>query len=154
MSPDEYLSYSFLFQVYIALLIHKSVIAFSIGIQLVDGRLQRKVSIMCMSIFSSMTPIGVILGLLVLGSFDTGVKLFMSGILSAIATGTFLFVTFFEVLPHELSEVSNGKRGWKILFVLLGCLMVTGICMYESGGFHMEQKIGNDTLNIGFEYRL
>merc|ERR1712168_800533 len=105
----------------------------------------------CMGIFSSMTPIGVVLGLLVLGSFDTGVKLFMSGILSAIATGTFLFVTFFEVLPHELGG-DDGNKAWKILSVVIGCVMVTGICTYESGGFHRAEKIGNETLSVGFEF--
>ena len=140
-----------LYQIYIALLIHKSIIAFSIGVQLVDARLTKKVHTICITIFSVMTPLGVALGLLVLNSFDTGVKLFFSGILQAMATGTFLYVTFFEVLPHELS-IDDDKKTLKILFVIIGYALVTGICTYENR-FHKLKKIkpGNETVLIGLD---
>ena len=122
-----------LIQILIALLIHKSIIAFSIGVQLVDADLNTKVVLICLAIFAAMAPLGVGIGLLLLNSLDSVVKTFMSGILQGIATGTFLYVTFFEVLPHELNIEDN--KLIKIMFVMLGYFVITGICYFENS-FH------------------
>ena len=122
-----------LLQILIALLIHKSIIAFSIGVQLVDADLATKVVLICLAIFAIMAPLGVGLGMLLLNSLNSIVKTFMSGVLQGIATGTFLYVTFFEVLPHELNI--EDKKLIKICFVLIGYLVITGICYFENG-FH------------------
>lgn len=145
VKPEE------LLQIYIALLIHKSIIAFSIGVQLVEAELPRKTILICILIFASMTPLGVGLGVGVINSFDTGLKLFFSGVLQAIATGTFLYVTFFEVLPHELN-IEDDKKMLKIVFVILGYAMVTGICTYENQ-FHKFKKIkpDNSTFLVGLD---
>ena len=41
-----------------------------------------------------------------------------NGVLQGLAGGTFLYITFFEVLPHELNVPS--KRFWKVFFVIIG----------------------------------
>jgi zinc transporter 1/2/3 len=48
-----------------------------------------------------------------------------NGILQGIAGGTFLYITFFEVLPHELN--SPGNRMPKLLFVLSGFSCICGL---------------------------
>jgi len=121
-----------LLQLVVALLIHKSIIAFSIGVQLVDADLPSSTVLICLGIFGIMCPIGIGIGLAVLHTFSTVVRLFFSGVLQGIATGTFLYVTFFEVLPHELN-IEDDKKPLKILFVLLGYITITGICYYENG---------------------
>lgn len=118
-----------LLQLLLALLIHKSIIAFSIGVQLVDADLRTTVVLICLAIFSAMAPCGVGLGMLLLESLDKVVKAWMSGTLQGIATGTFLYVTFFEVLPHELNIVD--KKLLKIMFVMLGYFVITGVCYIE-----------------------
>lgn len=127
-----------LLQILVALLIHKSIISFSIGVQLVDADLRTKVVLICLAIFAIMAPLGVGLGMLLLKSLDSVVKTFMSGVLQGIATGTFLYVTFFEVLPHELNI--EDKKLIKICFVLIGYLVITGICYYENG-FHKATAV-------------
>ena len=127
-----------LLQILMALLIHKSIIAFSIGVQLVDADLRTSVVLICLAIFSAMAPCGVGLGMLLLNSLDSVVKAFMSGILQGIATGTFLYVTFFEVLPHELNIVD--KKLLKIMFVMLGYFVITGVCYYENR-FHKASGV-------------
>ena len=127
-----------LLQILIALLIHKSIIAFSIGVQLVDADLNTSVVLICLAIFAAMAPLGVGIGLLLLKSLDSVVKTFMSGILQGIATGTFLYVTFFEVLPHELNIVDN--KLIKIMFVMLGYFVITGICYFENR-FHKASNV-------------
>ena len=122
---------STLFQILIALLIHKSILAFSLGVKLLDGKLVPSAVVKGIVLFSSMAPIGMGLGLAVLSSFSSTVALFFSGILQGIATGTFLYVTFFEVLPHELN-ISDDNKTLKVLFVLLGFAVIAGICYYEN----------------------
>ena len=118
-------------EVFVALVIHKSIIAFSIGVQLVDAEISSKAVLLCMGIFSSMTPIGIGLGMAVLDSFNSVIRLWLSGVLQGIATGSFLYVTFFEVLPHELS-IANEKKPLKIAFVILGYAVITCVCYYEN----------------------
>ena len=50
-----------------------------------------------------------------------------SGILQGIAGGTFLYITFLEVLPQELNVQKN--RIWKICFILLGFICICGLLM-------------------------
>ncbi|XP_065671467.1 zinc transporter ZIP1 [Hydra vulgaris] len=119
-------------ELFVALVIHKSIIAFSIGVQLVDAKMSSSTVVLCLGIFSSMTPIGIGLGMAVLSSFNSlALRLWFSGVLQGIATGSFLYVTFFEVLPRELS-ISDEKKLLKILFVILGYVATTGICYYEN----------------------
>lgn len=119
-----------LLQILIALLIHKSIIAFSIGVQLVEADLKTSVVLVCLGIFAAMAPLGVALGLLMLKLADSAVKMFLSGVLQGIATGTFLYVTFFEILPHELNIVD--RKLLKIMFVMLGYFVITGVCYFEN----------------------
>lgn len=119
-----------LIQLLIGLLIHKSIIAFSIGVQLVDADLKSLAVLICLVIFASMAPIGIGLGVIVLDYSNDVVKKFSSGVLQGIATGSFLYVTFFEVLPHELN-IQDEKKPLKILFVLIGYSLTTAICYYE-----------------------
>ena len=46
-------------------------------------------------------------------------------VLQGITGGTFLYVTFFEVLPHELNQ--RGNRIMKLIFVLVGFLFMCGL---------------------------
>ena len=49
---------------------------------------------------------------------------FFFSVLQGITGGTFLYVTFFEVLPHELNQ--RGNRIMKLIFVLVGFLFICG----------------------------
>ena len=119
-----------LLQIVIALLIHKSILAFSIGVQLVDADLPSKTVLICLAIFAIMAPIGVGIGIGVLNSVKSTARLFFSGALQGIATGTFLYVTFFEVLPHELN-IEDNRKPLKIFFVLLGFLVIVVLVYFQ-----------------------
>ena len=126
-----------LLQIFIALFIHKSILSFSLGVKLVDGNLTSKAILICIVIFGAMAPLGVGLGLLVTHSFEVSIRLFFSGVMQGIATGTFLYVTFFEVLPTELN-IEDDMKPLKILFVLIGYILVTGMCYYENRFRHIK----------------
>ncbi len=105
-------------QIFGALCIHKTVLAFSLGLRLVQSRLSSQaVALLCI-VFSIMAPIGGFAGIAVVQLAQKKYADMVSGSLQAIACGTFLYVTAFEILPHELNE--KGNRLWKLLMLVLG----------------------------------
>lgn len=115
-------------QILIAVLIHKSIIAFTLGINVIQSRLRIRAIVECIVLFSVMSPLGVGIGMAI-DKFDKGVEVYLvSGILQGIACGTFLYVTFFEVLPHELN--SGKSRLLKLTCVILGFSLVSLLIMF------------------------
>ncbi|KAK7065421.1 hypothetical protein SK128_018589 [Halocaridina rubra] len=81
--------------------------------------------LMCIMFFCVTAPIGVGVGMGIMelqASFTTAA---VSGILQGLACGTFLYVTFFEVLPHEMNNGEN--RLLKLLFIIFGFAAVCGV---------------------------
>ncbi|MGH0128505.1 UNVERIFIED_CONTAM: hypothetical protein FKN15_027536 [Acipenser sinensis] len=107
-----------------ALLIHKCVIAFSLTLKLVQNRLRKGVVAACLLLFSAMSPLGIGLGITLTES-ASAVHQLPRSVLEGIAAGTFLYITFLEILPHELG--SPEKRGPKLLLLLMGFAVVTGL---------------------------
>ncbi|XP_033749187.1 zinc transporter ZIP1-like [Pecten maximus] len=102
-----------------AISIHKAVIVFSVGLkmkEIVEGNLRIVLYIMFLSLVS---PVGIALGLAVTstGSGNESVQNKSSGILQSLAAGTFLYVTFFEILQKELS---NGYSLLKVFLTFIG----------------------------------
>lgn len=91
---------------FIAIVVHKSVIAFSMGIQFAENLKTYGRAVIYIILFAIMSPIGVGVGIAVYaGNADGGsVDGAASAILQGVAAGTFLYVTFFEVLQHELAK--------------------------------------------------
>ena len=77
------------------------------------------------AVFSLASPAGILLGIAISDLPPSLGQDITSGILQGIAGGTFLFVTFLEVLPQELNK--PGKRMYKVLFVFIGFCCVCGL---------------------------
>nr|AAI57187.1 solute carrier family 39 (zinc transporter), member 1 [Xenopus tropicalis] len=86
----------------LALLVHKSLIAFSLTLKLGQGRLHVRAMLACLLFYSLMCPLGMGLGMAWAGSTDPVQQLTRS-VLEGLATGAFMYITFLEILPHELS---------------------------------------------------
>jgi len=129
-----------LIQLLIALLLHKSILSFALGVKLVDGGMTVTFIITGIAIFAAMAPIGVGLGLAALKSFSKVASLFCSGILQGLATGSFLYVTFFEILPEEFT-IQSRHKGYKLLSVVVGFLAIAGMCFYEHKFKHEVRKV-------------
>lgn len=105
-------------QVFAAVILHKCVIAFSLSLNLVQSNLRTIVIVQLTLIFCLAAPVGLGLGMGVMELSNSLEATILSGILQGLACGTFLYVTFFEVLPHELNN--SDLRTWKMIFVILG----------------------------------
>lgn len=100
--------------IFIAIVSHKGLAAYALGSSLVESRVDMEKFWKVIIPFALASPVGILLGY------------FLSGIaqglgaaaLSALASGTFLYVAFMEVIPRELvTEDYN-------VFVKLACLLL------------------------------
>ncbi|KAK8787867.1 hypothetical protein V5799_022356 [Amblyomma americanum] len=119
-------SVQLLLQILAAVSIHKSILAFTLGLNLAHSRLGRCGIVVSGLAFSVMAPLGMVFAIVLIQE-DSREAALLNGILQGLACGTFLYVTFFEVLPHEMSHTRN--RLFKVLCIVLGVGVVTALLL-------------------------
>lgn len=112
-------------EVFVGLSIHKVIIAFSLGMTLSQSRLSFWSQLRSIFTFAIASPIGISIGLIIVEYGSGSSSSLAEGILQGIACGTFLYVTFFEILQHELSNPEF--RLLKTLFLFVGFLGMSGL---------------------------
>jgi len=111
-----------LIHILVAVVLHKLVVAFSLGLNLVQTELSVSSIVKSNFLFSITSPVGMCIAVALQEFGHSIISSIMNGILQGLACGTFVYVTFFEVLPHELSRSEN--RLLKLLALLLGFSVV------------------------------
>lgn len=117
----------FVFQVLeicIAILVHKSIIVFSLAVKLVQSAVHPLWVAAYIGVFAMMSPIGIAIGISVMEA-QLAAGTLIQAILEGLAAGTFVYITFLEILPHELN--SPGKQLLKVIFILLGFSIMAGL---------------------------
>lgn len=114
-----------------ALIIHKCILAFSIGINLVQHNFPLSMVVKSSLLFSAMSPIGLGLGILMLMYTSVNLGHIFSAIFQAITTGTFLYVTFFEIFFHELNSRECNKL-LKVLMMILGFSVISIVQYFDT----------------------
>ncbi|XP_052101288.1 zinc transporter ZIP1-like [Mytilus californianus] len=112
-------------EVFIGLSIHKVILAFSLGMTLTQSKLSFWAQIRSLLTFALASPIGIVIGLLIVEYGQGTTSSLVEGILQGLACGTFLYVTFFEILQHELSIPDI--RLIKTFFLFLGFICMSGL---------------------------
>lgn len=112
-------------EICLALLIHKGAIAFSLSFKLLQSRLRARAVAGCLILFSIMSPLGIGLGVVLTEAPVVVLHGLSRSVLEGLAAGTFVYITFLEILPHELS--SSEQRILKVIVLLAGFAVVTGI---------------------------
>lgn len=100
-------------QLCVAVLAHKGLVAFSVGLRLVKVDTGPRWATFCILSLALMSPVGLALGLTVVGGASGEAQGLVQAVLEGIAAGTFLYVTFLEILPRELAcpEAPLAKYG-------------------------------------------
>ncbi|XP_068778630.1 zinc transporter ZIP1 isoform X1 [Struthio camelus] len=111
-------------EICLALLIHKCVVAFSLALKLLQGRLRPRAVAACLLLFALMSPLGIGLGVAVTAGAGALQRLWRS-VLEGLAAGTFVYITFLEILPHELGAPQH--RILKVILLIAGFSLVTAI---------------------------
>ena len=111
-------------EICIAILVHKSIIVFSLSVKLVQSEVPRLWMGAYIGVFAMMSPLGIAIGIGVVEAQLTAGML-IQAVLEGLAAGTFIYITFLEILPHELN--SPEKQLLKVLFILLGFSIMAGL---------------------------
>ncbi|XP_062588124.1 zinc transporter ZIP3-like [Saccostrea cucullata] len=107
------------------LALHKCIVSFSVGLQLSESLQRVKPVILSLIAFSAVAPAGVAIGFLVTEYGDNArAQKIAAGVLQSLATGTFFYVTFFEILQKELTK---GHNLYNVFSTFLGFSAVIGV---------------------------
>lgn len=113
------------------LTLHKCIVAFSVGLQLAEGLKKLRNIIFSLALLAIVAPIGVIIGYIVTETGeDSRSENIAAGVLQGLSIGSFIYVTFFEILNKELEK---GRNIWKVLSTTLGFGVVVGLLFIRDG---------------------
>ncbi|KAM4881494.1 zinc transporter ZIP2 [Thomomys bottae] len=99
-------------QLCVAVLAHKGLVVFGVGLRLVKlgtGSRWATFSILALAL---MSPLGLALGMSVATGDSEGGQGLAQAVLEGVAAGTFLYVTFLEILPRELAGPGAPLTKW------------------------------------------
>ncbi|KHJ95124.1 metal cation transporter, ZIP family [Oesophagostomum dentatum] len=129
---------------FLSLLVHKLIVAFSVGLQLARTHAhQLHWVVASVFTFALMSPLGAIIGMLVQSAAENSFgKDVTVTILQGLAVGTFLYVTFFEVLLHERDNEHPNLL--KLLLMLVGFSLIGLLRLFHS---HDHSDLSHSLVN-------
>ncbi|KAF8764393.1 zinc transporter ZIP1-like [Argiope bruennichi] len=114
--------------VFAAISVHKFVIAFVVGLEVLATGGKNKHVYSYMGVFSLMSPLGILIAIITQSSLEESNPMTVS-VLNAIATGTLLYVTFFEILQRdEHKDIAT----WVQLVATVSGFIIMAIIQYVS----------------------
>ncbi|KAM9478967.1 zinc transporter ZIP3-like [Salvelinus alpinus] len=109
---------------FLGVVIHETLAAVALGVSVAKAALPMRDAIKLGVTVSLMIPIGIGLGMCINSAQNLAGSI-ASVVLQGLAAGTFLFVTFFEILSRELEDKHD--RLLKVLFLILGYGVLAGL---------------------------
>ncbi|KAJ8408414.1 hypothetical protein AAFF_G00258280 [Aldrovandia affinis] len=109
---------------FLGVVIHETLAAVALGVNVAKASLPMRDAAKLGIAVSLMIPLGMGLGMGI-ESTQTLAGSIISAVLQGMAAGTFLFVTFFEILSRELEDKHD--RLLKVLFLILGYGVLAGL---------------------------
>ena len=104
---------------FLAIIIHKAILAFSLGINFITAQVPLKISLLLTVIFCLASPTGGAIGTTLAASDSDSVGItLLNAILQGMATGTFLYIAFIEVISYEVTNIEPKYTEHRLLLVL------------------------------------
>ncbi|KAM6040058.1 zinc transporter ZIP3 [Theristicus caerulescens] len=113
---------------FLGVAIHETLVAVALGISMAKSSLPLKDAVKMAVTVSLMIPLGISIGMGI-ESTQNAASNITSLLLQGIAGGTFLFITFFEILAKELEDKND--RLLKVLFLVLGYTALAGLVFFK-----------------------
>ncbi|WP_078484564.1 ZIP family metal transporter [Solemya pervernicosa gill symbiont] len=113
----------------VAILSHKGSAAFALGISLVKGQVDQSKAKKTIYLFSLMTPIGIVIGLVMHHYLLQNNQTLLEASFDAIAAGTFLYVATLEVIREEFSGRGKVLLG-RFSFLTGGLLVMAALALW------------------------
>jgi zinc transporter 1/2/3 len=98
---------------FIAIIAHKWAESFALGISFYKAKIDAKIFIKMLTLFTFFTPVGILIGM-----YFSKSGFLIEGIMLSISSGTFVYVSTSEVIVEEFS--SKGSKHLKYFIYLLG----------------------------------
>ncbi|OCU00436.1 zinc transporter ZIP3 [Xenopus laevis] len=117
-----------LLSLFIGVVIHETLVAVALGVSMAKVNIHLKDAVKMAVLVSTMIPIGIVVGMAIQSAQNMASSI-ASALLQGIAGGTFLFVTFFEILVKELEEKND--RLLKVLFLVLGYTVLAVLVLFK-----------------------
>ncbi|CAH1267094.1 SLC39A1 [Branchiostoma lanceolatum] len=113
---------------FFVVVVHKCIIALSLGLNVAAGPLSWPYKVVTCVVFSVSGPIGQGIGLVVTKTDAGGL---VTGILQGVATGTLVHVTFMEVLASDMKSKTSNLLN--VLSVVIGFALIAGLTFLPHG---------------------
>lgn len=110
---------------------HKLVLAFCVGVELIVAKTHRWLAFVYVLTFSIVSPIGIGIGILVSSGDVNSSTALVSAILQGLASGTLLYVVFFEILQKDKSGLLQLVATLIGFFIMFGLQFISkfSICL-------------------------
>jgi zinc transporter 1/2/3 len=115
--------------IFIAIIAHKGSAAFALGVSMFRGGVPRERIPRTIAVFSSMTPIGIVLGAVLSAMLSGHAALMFEGVFDALAAGTFIYVAVLDVIGEEFAL--PGDRLAKFLLASTGAALMALIGVWS-----------------------
>ncbi|MCK5451666.1 MAG: ZIP family metal transporter, partial [Candidatus Omnitrophica bacterium] len=116
------------FIILIAIVAHKGSAVFALAVNLnkegVTGKRLRKI----VTLFSFMTPVGIVCGLVLTAFLQNKAELMVEGVFDALAAGTFLYVAFIDIIEEEF--VLPQDKGYKFILLTFGLGVMATLAIF------------------------
>jgi len=113
--------------IFIAILAHKGSAGFALGIALVNGGVPEARRNRTVLLFAIMTPLGVGLGTFLASAFTGETDIIFEAFFDALAAGTFLYITAFDILPKAMKSGSSPWIQWVMASIGFGMMALIAI---------------------------
>ena len=124
---------------FLAIATHKAVIAFSTGLQITESFTPSvKPVIISITVFSVMSPLGGAVGTIIISIIhhhDNEALDLVNAILQSVAAGTFMYITFFEILVKSVATGSGTGSGSNNASLFRVCAVVVGFSIMAGLAF-------------------
>ncbi|XP_076238730.1 zinc transporter ZIP3-like isoform X2 [Calliopsis andreniformis] len=114
-------SATYVWYMFAAVAAHKFVIAFCIGVELMASNTRQYLSVIYVCTFAVVSPIGIGIGMLLVGGESAAASGILPVLLQGLASGTLLYVVFFEILQEHRSGLNQ------YLSILFGFVVMFGL---------------------------
>jgi zinc transporter 1/2/3 len=115
-----------------AILLHKWAESFALGISFYKAKIEVKIFLKMLTIFTFFTPIGILIGM-----YFSKSGFLIEGIMLSISSGTFLYVSTSEVIVEEFS--SKGSKHIKFWCYLIGGFLPVVLYILEPSQINLTK---------------
>ena len=104
--------------IFLAIVVHKATAGLALGVNLGRSGIARRQGLRMATLFASMTPLGILLGLGLEGSVRPATEAYVDATVTALTAGTFIYIASLDIIQDEF--LRPGSRFMKWLFATLG----------------------------------